>query len=57
MSEQLARQSTESLGFSKDKLDHIKRHYAPDASDVEFEHFVQVCKTRALIQKQGRSTL
>ncbi|HYX35810.1 MAG TPA: phage recombination protein Bet [Oligoflexus sp.] len=34
--------------FTPDKIDFLRRHYAKDATPEEFEHFVEVCRSRSL---------
>ena len=38
----------EGLNFSDDKLSFLKQHYAKDATDMEFDHFIGVCRSRGL---------
>jgi phage recombination protein Bet len=34
--------------FTPEKIDFLRRHYAKDATQEEFEHFVEVCRSRSL---------
>jgi phage recombination protein Bet len=34
--------------FSKEKLEYLRKYYAKDATDLEFEHYIGVCKFRRL---------
>ncbi len=37
-----------SVTFSKEKLEFLRKHYAKDATDLEFEHYIGVCRSRRL---------
>jgi phage recombination protein Bet len=36
------------LIFTKERLDYLRKYYANGASDLEFEHYIGVCKSRRL---------
>lgn len=42
-----------STELTEARLSFLKAHYAKDASDEEFQHFVAVCKTRGLNPELG----
>jgi phage recombination protein Bet len=44
----IERREANQLDFSGEKLAFLRRHYAKDANDIEFEHFVSVCRARRL---------
>ncbi len=48
MTSALANKEEFALDFSNEKLAFLKKHYAPDATDIEFEHFIGVCRARGL---------
>ncbi len=48
MTSALAIKQDYALEFSQERTAYIRKHYAPGADDIEFEHFLGVCKARRL---------
>lgn len=48
MTEIAERREATEVDFAGEKLAFLRKHYAKDANDIEFEHFISVCRARRL---------
>ncbi len=48
MNELIEHKQGSQVQFSREKMDFLRKHYAKDATDLEFEHYIGVCRSRRL---------